>query len=105
MSSRHCSSTSAKTRFKNRFGQFHIVRQFVECHLRFDHPEFRQVPGSVRVLGTKRRAERVDLAERGGEDLRFQLAADRQVSGAIEEILCKVDLAGLSAADCPGPTS
>ena len=36
----------------------------------------------LRVLGAERRPERVDLAERAGEDFAFELAADGQVTSA-----------------------
>src|SRR5690606_8551591 len=39
----------------------------------------------------KRRAKRVDLAERRGEEFRFQLTADRQVGGAFEEVERVID--------------
>ncbi len=64
-----------------------------EGHLGLDHPELGQVPRGVRVLGAERRAERVDLAQRAGEDLAFELAADGEIGRAVEEVLGVVDVA------------
>src|SRR5262249_33206550 len=47
----------------------------------------------VRVLGAEGRAEGVDLAERAGENLGFELAANRQIGRTAEEVLAVVDLA------------
>ena len=47
----------------------------------------------LRVLGAERRAERVDLAQRAGVDLAFELAAHGQVRRLAEEVLRVVDLA------------
>ncbi len=73
-------------------GQVHVVGQLEEGHLRLDHPELGQVARGVRVLGAERRAERVDLAQRAGEDLGLQLAADGQIRGPVEKVLRVVDL-------------
>ena len=47
----------------------------------------------LRVLGAERRAEGVDLAERAGEDLAFELAADGEVRRLVEEVLGVIDFA------------
>ncbi len=80
-------STSPKMRFRKRFGQVHVVGQVAERHLRLDHPELGQVPRGVGVLRAERGAEGVDLAQRAGEDLRLQLAADGQIGRPVEEVL------------------
>ena len=74
-------------------GQRHVVGQLEERRLRLDHPELGQVPRRVRVLGAKRRAERVNLAERRGVDFAFELAGDGEIRRPLEEVLRVVDLA------------
>ena len=68
---------------EERLGQGHVVVQVEEGHLRLDHPELGQVARRVGVLGPEGRPERVDLAQRAGEDFRLQLAADGQVGRAV----------------------
>src|SRR5262249_10719395 len=76
--------------FQECLRQIHVVIQVVEGHFRLDHPEFGQMPGRVRILGTKRWPKRVHLAQGRGEDLRLKLAADRQVRGTAKEIAGEV---------------
>ena len=52
----------------------------------------------LRVLGAEGRAEGVDLAQRAGEDLRLELAADGQEGRLAEEVLGEIDGAVLAAA-------
>ena len=54
-------------------GERHVVGELEERRFGLDHPELGQVPRGVGVLRAKRRAERVDLAERSGVDLAFEL--------------------------------
>ena len=68
------------------FGQVHVALQITEGHLRLDHPELRGMAGGVRVLGAEGRAEGIDVGERAGERLAFELAADGQVGGFAEEV-------------------
>src|SRR5262249_52607054 len=63
----------------------------------FDHPEFRGVARGVGVFGAEGRAERVDVAQRRREDLRLELAADREKRFFAEEILRAVDTLVLAA--------
>ena len=62
-----------------------------ERDLRLDHPEFREVSAGVRILGAKRRPERVDLRQREAVALDVQLARYRQVRLLAEEVLFEVD--------------
>ena len=73
-------------------GERHVVRQFEEGRFRLDHPELGQVARGVGVLGAKRRAEGVDLAERRGVDFAFELAGDGQIRRPLEKVLRVVDL-------------
>ena len=72
-------------------GEVHVVEDVVEGGFRLDHPEFGQVPGRVRVLGAERRAERVDLAHAAGVGLAFELPADGEIRGPVEEIEMVID--------------
>ena len=83
----------AEDALEKRLGQVHVVGQLEERHLRLDHPELGQVPRGVGVLGAKRRAEGVDLAQRAGEDFGFKLSADGEERRAVEEVLGEVDVA------------
>ena len=84
-------------------GQVHVVVELEEGHFRLDHPELGQVPRGVGVLGAERGAEGVDLAQRAGEDLGLQLAADGQIGGPLEEVLREIDLRRLGLGQrCPG---
>ncbi len=69
----------------------------VEGHLRLDHPELGQVARGVAVLGAEGGAEGVDLAQRGGAELAFELAADGEGGELAEEVLLPVDGAVLLA--------
>ena len=51
----------------------HVVIEVREDQLRLNHPEFSQVAGGERVLGTERRAERVHVRERACANLSLQL--------------------------------
>ena len=42
-------------------GQIHVALNVAECDLRLDHPELRQVPAGVGVLGAEGRPERVHV--------------------------------------------
>ena len=68
-------------------GQIHHVVQIRVRHLRLDHPELGQMPPCFRFLGTERRAETVDAAERHRIRFVVQLPALRQVRGLVVEIL------------------
>ena len=64
----------AEDALEERLGEVHVVVEFEEGHLRFDHPELGEVARGVGVLGPEGRAEGVDLAERRR---RFRLRAGR----------------------------
>ena len=74
-------------------GERHVVVELEERGLRLDHPELGQVPRRVRILRAERRAERVDLAERGRVDLAFELARHGEKRRPLEKILRVVDIA------------
>jgi hypothetical protein len=76
------------------FGERHVVEEIVEGHLGLDHPELGGVAGGVAVLGAEGGAEGVDVAERTGEGLALELAADGEVGGAAKEVL-------LASSACP----
>ena len=75
------------------FRELHIAVDIAERHLGFDHPEFGGVTRGVGIFGAKRRAERIDVGERGRKNLRLELAADGEEGFLAEEILRGVDLA------------
>ena len=66
--------------------QVHVPLQIAEGHLRLDHPELGGMARGVRVLRAEGRAEGVDVGQRAGEGLAFELAADGQVGRLAEEI-------------------
>ena len=76
---------------QQRLGERRVVGEIGECDLGLDHPEFREVPARVRVLGAKRRPERVDLRQREAIRLDVQLPGHGQERFAAEEILREVD--------------
>ena len=81
--------------FEAILGQLHVARKVSEGHLRFDHPKLRQVAGRVRILRAERGPEGVDLPQRHGAQLRFQLAAHRQVCSLSKEVFSKINAAVL----------
>jgi len=66
--------------------QIHVAGEVQERDFRLDHPELGQMPPGLGFLGTERRAEAVDLAERQRASLGVQLTALRQV-GRLTEIV------------------
>ncbi len=74
------------------FGQIHVAIQIAKGHLRLDHPEFAGVPRRVGIFGAKSRAKRVNLRERAGERLGFELTAHGEISLACEKIPRVIDL-------------
>src|SRR5438105_2311252 len=64
----------------------HVVVGVVEGYLWLDHPEFSQVPARFRFFGPKRRAETVDLSQRGRCRLSVQLAGLRQEGCSLIEV-------------------
>ena len=81
--------------FEAILGQLHVARKVSEGHLRFDHPKLRQVAGRVRILRAERGPEGVDLPQRHGAQLCFQLAAHRQVCSLSKEVFSKINAAVL----------
>ena len=75
------------------FGHVHVAVDIAERHLRLHHPELRSVPCGVGVLGSERRPEGVDVAERKRHDLALKLARYSQVGLFAEEVLAVVDVA------------
>ena len=78
---------------QKRLGQFGIIVQIRERHLRLDHPELRQMPPRVGVLGAEGRTEGVDIAHRAGVRLAFELAAHGQRGAPAKEIPLVIDRA------------
>ena len=74
---------------EERFARSPVVLEIAERHLRLDHPELGQVTRRVRILRAESRSEGVDVGERVGEHLRFELSADGEVRGLGEEVLLK----------------
>ena len=84
----------AENAFQQPFGQFHVAPEVAKGHFRLDHPELGQVAGRVAVLGAEGRAKGVRLAQRTGERLGLELAADGQIGRPVEEIEREIDAAG-----------
>ena len=61
--------------------------QIAERHLRFHHPELREVAAGIRILGAESRAKGVDLAQRQTVPLDVELPRHGQERLAAEEIL------------------
>ena len=78
---------------QQRLGERRVVGEIGERDLGLDHPELGEVPAGVRVLGAKRRPERVDLRQRHAIRLDVELARHRQECLAAEEVLREIDLA------------
>jgi hypothetical protein len=74
-------------------GQIGVGRQVSEGDLRLDHPELRQVPAGVAVLGAEGRPEGVDLRQGQAVGLDVQLPADGEEGLLAEEVLAEVGLA------------
>ena len=72
--------------------QGRIVREVGEGDLRLDHPELRQVPAGVGVLGPERRPEGVDLGERQAVGLDVELPRHGEERLAAEEVLAEIHL-------------
>mmetsp|Transcript_43115 Transcript_43115/g.91733 ORF Transcript_43115/g.91733 Transcript_43115/m.91733 type:complete len:465 (-) Transcript_43115:443-1837(-) len=72
---------------QHRLGVVHRARQVREGHLRLDHPELREVPRRLTVLGAERRAEGVHVPQGAGVSLPPQLAGDGEEGGLAEEVL------------------
>ena len=66
--------------------QLHVHPEVVERHLGLDHPELREVPAGLRLLGPERRPERVDLPVRKRHRLAVELARLREV-GRLAEVV------------------
>ena len=73
--------------FYDLFRHIHVAAQIAEGHLRFDHPKFVCVPGSVGILRPKCGTEGINLGKRAGERFRFQLSAYSEVGRTGKEIL------------------
>ena len=58
--------------------EVHVVGKVEKGRFRFNHPEFGEVPGGVRIFRAERGSERVNTAERHGVNLAFELAAYRK---------------------------
>ena len=71
-------------------------------HLGLNHPKLGQMARGVGVLGTKRWAKRVNVAQRARVRLALQLPRDSQVRGALEKVLGVVDLLVLGEGDAVG---
>ena len=74
-------------------GGFQIGVQVGKGHLWLNHPELGRVAGVIALLGAEGGAEGVDIAQRHGHSLGLQLAGNRQVDRALEEVLRVVNAA------------
>ena len=70
--------------------QIHVVRDVIESHLRFHHPEFCKVSRCVGVFGSEGRAERVDLSKSRSSELAFKLSAYRKAGLLAEKVFAVV---------------
>ena len=61
--------------FQQVLREVHIVKYVIKSHLRFYHPELRQVPCSIRILRPESWPECIHLAERHRTQFSFQLPA------------------------------
>ncbi len=77
--------------FEEVLGKIHVVVKLVECHFGLDHPELGKMSRRVGVLGAERRTERIDLSERQGAQLAFELTRYGQAARLAEEVLRIVD--------------
>lgn len=67
-------------------GKIHVGGEISEGHFGFDHPKFSQVARGIGVFGAEGRAECVDFAQSAGIIFHGELAGDREVRGATEEV-------------------
>ena len=81
--------------FHHVLGDFEDVRQFGERDLRFDVPEFGDVPLGVGLLRAEGRAEGVDLAEGRRGHLALELSRDGQAGLLAKEVVRVVVLGAL----------
>ncbi len=92
-SSRQSARTVPTRCFTKASAKFEIILEVTKRHFRLDHPEFRQMPAGIGILGTKRGPEGVHFAERQRVDLCLKLAAHGQKGRAVKEIVL-VDIRG-----------
>ena len=75
------------TIFDKVFLEIHQLGQVDESNLWLNHPELGQVTWCVRVLGTERRPEGINLPQSRGSQLTFQLSAHRETGHLAKEII------------------
>src|SRR5690606_21002350 len=68
----------------------HVVIQFIERHLRFNHPKLSQVARGIRVFGPKSGAKGINVAQSHRCQLAFQLSGNGEVSGLSEEVFAVI---------------
>ncbi len=78
-------------RLEEVLGEVGVGGQVGEGDLRLDHPELREVPARVGVLGPEGRPEGVDLRHGQAVGLHVELPGDRQEGRLAEEVLPEVD--------------
>ena len=76
-------------------GGVHVGIQVSKCHFRLNHPELCGMAGIIALLCAEGRAKGVNLAQGHCHGLGFQLAGNRQVDRALEEVLAVIHLAVL----------
>src|SRR5438270_2122627 len=79
------------------FLQPHVGIRIVPRDLGLDHPELREVPARLGLLGTECRAEAIHLAERRGGGLDVQLAGLREIGLPEIEVIHGEERAGMLA--------
>ena len=62
------------TEFDEFFRQIHVIGNIIERNFRLNHPELRQVTGSIGVFRAERGSKRIDSTQRRSRKLAFQLA-------------------------------
>ena len=77
--------------FQKIFRQIHIIVQIVKSRLRFDHPEFRQMPGRIWIFSPEGGSESIDFSQGHSSKLSFQLSTHRQIGCFTKKILSEID--------------
>src|SRR5688572_30862531 len=79
--------------FNELFCEIHIVFKIIKGHFGFNHPELRQVPGSIAIFCAKGGSECIYFTKSRCAKLTLQLTTYRKICTTTKKILFEVDTA------------